>query len=97
MAYEFDRQGVLFAVGLADAGDFRYYLAPFFHIKHIMFVDVEVLDYIFVMERCAFHYSARQQHRLKIRHRGDNAHSPHFERYEAQARQCALGGEIYML
>ena len=77
-----------------DTGNFRNDLATLFHIEHVPFVDVESVDNVFVVERRAFHYGARQEHRVEVGHGGDDAHAAHFKRHEAQLGQRPFGGKF---
>ena len=84
MAHKAHGFGAFGPPGKVDAGNFRNNLAPFLNPQPVAFVDVEVADYVFVMERRAFDDSARKEHRLEIRHRGYYSESPYLERNEPQ-------------
>ncbi len=81
-------------LGELYTGDFWDDLAAFFHVEHIVLVDVEGAHDILVVHGGTFYDSAREQHRLQIGNGGDDTHAADVERHEAQARQRTLGGEF---
>ena len=79
---------------LVNAHDFWNDLAALFNIQHIALVDVELLDDIGIMQRCALDYGAAQQHGVKIGDRRDDAGAAHLKRHELQLGAFSLGCEF---
>ena len=65
--------------------------ARFFYAHHVAYVEVELADNVFVVQRGAAHGGAGQQHGLHIRHRRDSTRAPHLECHVEQARHGLLG------
>ena len=94
MAYKRHRRRAGSALRNLHTGNFGYDFAAFLHIKHIVLVYIESAHYILVVHRCSFYNSTRQQHRLEIGNRSDDAHAADIERHEPQTGKRAFGREF---
>ena len=94
MAYEPHRFCAGFALAHVHSGYLGYDFPTFLNIEHIVLMDAEGVDYILVVQRCAFHHSSRQKHRVEIGHGCHHTHASDFERHMLQARQGAFRLEL---
>ena len=93
-AHKLNRAAVGFAAFQVHAHDFRNDFATFFHIQVVAFVNVELANDVFVVQRCTLHDGARQQHRLKVGYWRNHAGATHFKTDELQRRALALWSEF---
>ena len=58
MAYEPHRFCSGFALAHVHSGYLGYDFPTFLNIEHVVLMDAEGVDYVFVVQRCAFHHRA---------------------------------------
>lgn len=86
MAYELHGLGAGHPRTFVHPHYLGYDLPPLLHIQVVPLMDVELADYVLVVERGPLHYRAAQQYRLQVGHRGHDPHAPRLEGDEAQRR-----------
>ena len=93
-AHKLNRAAVGFAALQVHAHDFRNDFATFFHIQVVAFVNVELANDVFVVQRCTLYDGARQQHRIKIGYWRNHTGAAHFKTDELQRRALTLWREF---
>ena len=92
--HEGDLLGLRVAPRQFHTGDFGDDFATLFHVHPVALVDVEAVEDVGIVQRCALDDGAGEQYRLEVGHRSDDTKAAHVERHEAQLCQRSFGRKL---